>query len=533
MSAEVPQEESDTHVSWKNEDGVVTAWVKDPESGDMKPVIWAPMPGSQEQYLRCPIFEVLYEGTRGPGKTDALLFDFVQHCGPDSRSIRQRKTGVPQVSGWGADWSGLILRQTYPQLADIIAKSKKWFSRFPKKVRPEYNEQKTMWRWPTGETLTFSHMKVADDYYKFHGHSYPFIGFEELTTWPDLTCYLLLMSCCRSTAPGMPRKYRATTNPYGPGHNVVKKRFQLPCPPQGNKAARIGRLVKEADKPERIAIHGYLDENFVLMKADPNYKERLREAARNPSELAAWLDGSWDIVAGGMFDDMWTPRHHVLPDIPFSDIPSGWKLYRSYDHGQSKPFSYGLHAVSNGEPYNPPGTDRLIGQIRGDVVRLAEWYGCHRGQSNVGVRFTATQIATGILNREADWGVEGRVRPGPADEAIWSEYAPDQTIAGEFEKAGLVFTKSGKGSGSRKIGWEQCRTYLKNALPNPLGGPRENPGYFVCERCVKFLETVPVLPRDGKEPDDVDTDAEDHIADEFRYMLRADLTEDSLTKSWR
>jgi len=30
---------------------------------------------------------------------------------------------------------------------------------------------------------------------------------------------------------------------------------------------------------------------------------------------------------------------------------------------------------------------------------------------------------------------------------------------------------------------------------------------------------VPILPRSEKDPDDVDTDAEDHIGDEMRYKV--------------
>ena len=35
-------------------------------------IVWAPQPGSQEAYLTCPLPEVLYEGTRGPGKGQPL-----------------------------------------------------------------------------------------------------------------------------------------------------------------------------------------------------------------------------------------------------------------------------------------------------------------------------------------------------------------------------------------------------------------------------------------------------------------------------
>lgn len=46
-----------------------------PDIPDSVKAVWTPQPGSQELFLACPVFEVLYEGTRGPGKTDALLYD--------------------------------------------------------------------------------------------------------------------------------------------------------------------------------------------------------------------------------------------------------------------------------------------------------------------------------------------------------------------------------------------------------------------------------------------------------------------------
>mgnify|MGYP006967709039 CR=1 FL=1 len=47
------------------------------EVSDKEPnVIWKPLPGSQTRFLTCPVFEALLEGTRGGGKTDALLMSF-------------------------------------------------------------------------------------------------------------------------------------------------------------------------------------------------------------------------------------------------------------------------------------------------------------------------------------------------------------------------------------------------------------------------------------------------------------------------
>jgi len=461
---------------------------------------WAAQPGSQQAFLKCPVFEVLYEGTRGPGKTDALIMDYAQHVG----------------KGFGADWVGILFRQQYPMLADVVGKTKKWFPQFFPSAT--FNEAKMYWGWPSGERLYLRHIERDTDYYKYHGHSYPWIAFEELTTWPNDTCYRLMMSCSRSTNPNMPRKYRSTTNPYGVGHNWVKARFRLPAP----HGQIIGRTVIDGNNPPRVAIHGHIRENKILMKADPDYIHRIEAAARNPSERAAWIDGSWDIIAGGMFDDLWAPEFHILPDIPMAAIPKGWRLNRSYDHGQSAPFSVGWWAQSNGEPIKIG--SRTIGAVPGDLIRVAEWYGWN-GVPNGGLRMLSVDIAKEVARREVGGP---RFHPGPADSSIFDEWEPGKSVAGDMAKNGVRWTPADKGPGSRKQGWDQMRKLLKAAIPGKEG-VREDPGLFVCEGCEQFIRTIPVLPRDTKDPDDADTEAEDHIADEVRYRCREKLRG---TKSW-
>ena len=114
--------------------------------GNEEQKIWAPLPGSQELFLVAPEFEVLYEGTRGPGKTLTLLMDFCADVG----------------KGYGAEWKGMIIRRTYPELADVIAMSKKWI----KRIWPDafYNEIKYFWQFPTGELLYFRPIATVDDY---------------------------------------------------------------------------------------------------------------------------------------------------------------------------------------------------------------------------------------------------------------------------------------------------------------------------------------------------------------------------------
>jgi hypothetical protein len=70
---------------------------------------------------------------------------------------------------------------------------------------------------------------------------------------------------------------------------------------------------------------------------------------------------------------------------------------------------------------------------------------------------------------------------------------------------------------------------LKNAHPRPRKNkegeevgflPREKAGLFIFDECEQWLRCVPVIPRDDKKMDDVNTDAEDHNADETRYLVR-------------
>lgn len=486
---------------WKPEEetSVLVPFVE--HGGEEIQATWAPQQGSQEAFLACPIFEVLYEGTRGPGKTDALLMDFAQHVG----------------KGFGPEWKGILFRQSYPELKDVIEKSKKWFKKFWPSAR--YNIASHEWEFPNGELLLLRFMKKADEYWNYHGHAYPWIAFEELTNWPDSDCYTSMMSCSRSTIPEIPRKYRASCNPYGVGHNWVKKRFRLPI--GRNKVC--GPVIKDSIgkdgkvEPPRVAIHGELQENKILLHAEPDYVQKICAAARNKNEMRAWVKGDWNITAGGMLDDIWNAAIHVLPNIPIDKIPRQWKLNRSYDHGQSKPFSVGWWAESNGEPFEYDGV--LIGKVAGDLIRVTEWYGCRHNEENVGVDISAIEIGEGIRDREKDWNVWKRVKRGPADTNIFDEYQPNKSIEKDMSKAGIHWDRADKGPGSRKQGWLQFRTYLKGSISDRFG-IREKPGLFVCERCTHFIRTVPVLPRSDKDLDDVNSESEDHIGDESRYRLR-------------
>lgn len=466
-------------------------------------VAWSPNPGAQVLFLSSPFWETAIEGNRGGGKTQVLLADFAQHCGP--------KRAEGHLAGYGPAWRGILFRRTFPELEDVIAKTKAMLPRiFP---GAEYNIVNHTWKWPTGEELLLRHMRSIADYDDYHGHEYPFISWEELGTYASPACYDAMKSCSRSATLDMPRKVRATFNPAGVGHNWLKARFIDPAP--------AGVPIRDEHGNLRVRIHSDLAENKPLLAADPDYRQKIAAAAAGSEhKLKAWLEGDWDIVAGGMFDDVFDQRRHVL--APFA-LPESWRMFRAFDWGSSKPFSVGWWAITDGSSL-PDG--RPI--PRGSFVRFAEWYGWNGSEPNVGLRMPDVDIARGILEREKAMKIHDRVVAGPADSAIFFAEPGKRSIADAMADEGVAFIPADKRPGSRKSGWEVMRRLLSSAMTDQP----EDPGLYVVETCRQWLRTVPVAPRDEKDPDDLDTDAEDHAADESRYAVTSEPGEARLVE-WR
>ena len=504
---------------WKLRHGEYIPIIIDDDGQEVE-VVWAPQKGSQAAFLESQETEVLFAGTRaGCGKTDALLMSFAMDVG----------------KGWGPSLKGIILRQSHPMLKEVIAKSKRWFPRlWPKAF---YNEIKYRWEFPDGETLVFDHLADQTDFRRYLGMEFTFIGFEELITWPDLTVYSLMFSCLRSSVPGIPRKIRSTTNPWGPSHNEIKDRFRISDRKSGDI---LGPLIDDARDeqghklPSRRAIFGHISENKILNKVDPHYLDRLLASAPSESVLKAWRDGDWDITAGGMFGDLWaTHRDSIL--VPEFIVPANWHITRAYNHGSSKPFACLWFAKSNGEDLALP-DGKSMRTKRGDLFIVGELYGWS-GHKDEGINAPPFEIVKKIIQYEIDrgWrqqdpnggGWTSRVRREPADTQIWAETDGRPSIANEMEKPvivngarfrGIMWEPADKAPGSRKQGWQLMRQKL--AAVQAPGGFRENPGLFVCKNCRHWIRTVPQLQRDEDDMDEVMEPSEDHCADATRYRLR-------------
>jgi hypothetical protein len=230
------------------------------------------------------------------------------------------------------------------------------------------------------------------------------------------------------------------------------------------------------------------------MESQPDYIKQLE--ALPPKLKEAWLYGRWDIFEGMFFEEFADrPEHykdrvytHVID--PF-EIPDGWQIYRSFDWGYNKPFSCGWWAID----------------YDGVAYRILELYGCTK-TPNEGVKWTPPKVFDEIHRIEVEhrW-LKGKKIIGIADPAIW-DAETGESIADVAGKHGVYFQP---GDNKRLPGWMQMHyrmAFDENGYPM----------MYIFSNCKAFIRTIPLLLYDEHKVEDLDTDGEDHVADEVRYF---------------
>lgn len=292
---------------------------------------------------------------------------------------------------------------------------------------------------------------------------------------------------------------RLTGNPGGAGHNWVKKRYIDPNPKGFEIITETVKILGKEVSLSRVFIPSKISDNHLLMDNDPTYVLRLYQSG-SKALVKAWLEGDWNIIDGAFFDN-WDTDLIVKSTDWLSRIPKHALRFRSFDWGSAKPFSVGWWAVSDG----------TWGLPEGALFRYREWYGA--SGPNKGLKIDAALVAQGIRRRE-----EGEhMAYGAADPSIFIRNG-GPSIMESMLKEGIGWKKA---DNKREAGWQQMRRLMGNIPLDPMdaASAKTDPMLFVCETCEDSIRTIPVLQHDEDHMEDLDTDGEDHAADDWRYAV--------------
>lgn len=434
-------------------------------------VIFRPNPGPQTEFLAASEQEVLYGGAAGGGKSYALLADALRDMN-------------------NPNFRGLLLRRTTDELRELKGVSKEMY---PKAVPGiHWSEKESQWRSPSGGTLWMTYLDKEDDLVRYWGQAYSWIGFDELTKWPNPVYWNTLRSRLRtSTNTGLSLYMRSTSNPGGLGHSWVKKMFIDPSEP--NKAfwatdpetgktlrwpeghSKEGQpLFKRRFIPATLFDNPYLSEDGVYEANLLSLPEQQRKQL---------LEGNWDISDGAAFGEF-NRRIHTIE--PFH-IPNNWTKFRACDYGYGSTSAVLWFAID-------PSNDQII--------VYDELY-THK--------VTAVDLADMILEQE-----EGdRVRYGMLDSSLWHNRGDTgPSLAEAMILRGCRWRPANRSKGSRIAGKNELHRLLQ------IDEHTDEPRMVFFNTCRNIISELPLIPLDRKNPEDVDTHYKnDHGYDALRYGI--------------
>lgn len=256
----------------------------------------------QAEFLRLDCKEALYGGAAGGGKSDALLMAALQYV---------------HVPGY----KGILFRRTYTELSlpeAIMARSHEWLGG----TDAHWKGDDKTWIFPSGATLTFGYLDGPRDHFRYQGAAFQFVGWDELTQFPQSPYLYLFSRLRRLVNSAVPLRVRAATNPGGVGHDWVERRFI-------------------ADPGHRVFVPALLEDNPHLDAA--SYEQSLSEL--DPVTYQQLRRGLWVRDTSGLcyphFDEA-----NICAVVPA--LPNGERYAKIFaaDFGVTDPTAFGVLAFS-------------------------------------------------------------------------------------------------------------------------------------------------------------------------------------------
>lgn len=390
---------------------------------------------------------VFYGGAKGGGKSHGLR-----------EIMLTRRMEIPNSRG-------VIFRKTYPELYNNHINP--ILTKFPI-LRDYYKQDNKEITLPNGSVLMFRHCEHQRDLGKHQGVEYHDLAIEEAGEWPE-DWFHYLKGSNRSSDPAIPVRCLLTGNPGGIGHKWLKRLF-------------IDRKFRpEIEDPKDFAfIPARVGDNPALMENDPNYVSRLR-MNKNEQLVKAYLEGSWDIMAGQFFD-MVSRETHVIREF---EIPDHWQRMGMFDTGFNHPAYFGWMAMD---------TD-------GNCYVYREY--CKSGRRT-------EEIVQDIMS----FPDTAKLPLIVAGLDCWVKHSGGPSVEEKFLEASGYKLALTKAVIDRVPGAQQMRDYLAlretNDPPDKNGKKKMKPRLQFFENCPISFECITRMIHDPKSPEDVlKVDAED------------------------
>lgn len=418
--------------------------------------LYVPTP-KQVVFDACPAKYILFGGAAGPGKSHAVRWALYRRC------LRQ------------PGYEAVLLRKTFPELEKTHLRRMRTEAPL---IGAEFIESKHLMRFPNGSLIECGHMDDEAGLQKWLSTEYHAIVPDEGSTF-DPDRLLELSTRARRISPDGSEKgkFWVVSNPGGPASSMLLD-FFIDHQPDFEKYPHLEKKYV----PEQWAyIPALLDDNPYL---DDDYEATL--SVLQPWRYEQLRHGDWRVFSGqffGTFND----RRHVRD---LGDLGGDVRWFRSMDWGHNKPGCWGWWAIlPDGRIYKR--TDR---KFQGESVQVN---------------------AKTLKARTEDLGIR-KVSYNVADPACFIKTGNVGHKEARFigQSIGETFGLNGvplvRGDNDRYNGWQRLHDLLRDA-------PDGDPWMLFHPSCKYTIRSMAAAKSDDKDPDDVDTESDDHALDETRY----------------
>lgn len=269
---------------------------------------------TQKVFLRTYALEALFGGAAGGGKSSALLMAAMQYV------------DIP-------NYSAILFRRTYADLALPGAIMDRFVSWMAPHSDVRWNSNNYTAVFPSGARISFGYLNNSQDYLRYKGAEFQFIGMDEVTEIRE-SDYRYLFSRLRRPASGplsqVPLRMRAASNP---APNWVRQRFIV----EGRETGRIFVPSKLTDNPG-IDAASYRQS---LQSLDPVERRRLEEGD--------W----WTTSLGSLFE---RESFVIIDPLDVPEVTNAARVVRFWDLAATEP------SQSNPDPDWTVGTLMLFDQ---------------------------------------------------------------------------------------------------------------------------------------------------------------------------